>query len=192
VCQFRTFLHVSVVHASYSGIALPQRAGPGLHSPAPREAGTTLTPIVAFPCVRTIAGANVVSCCTFDTMHRVSGGDLRSSDRVGGRDGMLDLLGAVVVVVVVSGGVSVALVSPGMPLRIKRRNQKALVVRCARELAESGRFENWQGIVFQLRFFDGFPKADVWIDGPIRNELDLLCRNARIRRSTSASRKTVG
>ena len=46
--------HFKTISTSYSGIALPQRAGPGLQSPVPpREAGTTLMPIVAFPCVRT-------------------------------------------------------------------------------------------------------------------------------------------
>ena len=53
LCQFRTFSCASAVYKSYSGIALPQRAGPGLHPPPPREVGTTLTPIVAFPCGRT-------------------------------------------------------------------------------------------------------------------------------------------
>ena len=59
-----------------------------------------------------------------------------------------------VVVLVMSGGV-LSLVSPGMPLRLKRRDLKEHVVRRARELAESGRFEGWQGIEFQLRLFDG-------------------------------------
>jgi hypothetical protein len=68
-------------------------------------------------------------------------------------------------------------------LRLKRREQKEQVLRRARELAESGRFEGWQGIEFQLRFFDGFPKARTWITGPLRKELNSLCRNARIRKS---------
>ena len=51
--SIQDILCVSAVHTSYSGIALPQRAGPGLHPPPPREVGTTLTPIVAFPCGRT-------------------------------------------------------------------------------------------------------------------------------------------
>jgi hypothetical protein len=78
-----------------------------------------------------------------------------------------------------------------MPLRLKGRELKEHVLRRARELAESGRFEGWQGIEFQLRFFDGFTKARTWITGPIRKELDALCRNARIRRSRSAT-KTAG
>jgi len=55
---------------------------------------------------------------------------------------------------VASGGV-LTLVSLPMSLRLKRREQKELVIRRARELAEPGRFEGWQSIVFQLRFFDG-------------------------------------
>jgi hypothetical protein len=80
-------------------------------------------------------------------------------------------------------------VEAGIPLRIKRREQKEAFLRRARELAETGRFEGWQGIEFQLRFFDGFPKARIWIDGPLRKELDALCRNARIRRSRPRSEK---
>ena len=60
-----------------------------------------------------------------------------------------------VVMAPASGGV-MTFVSPGAPLRLKRRAQKELVVRRARELAESGQFEGWQGIAFQLHFFDGF------------------------------------
>jgi hypothetical protein len=94
-----------------------------------------------------------------------------------------------VVVVLASGGV-LSLVSPGMPQRLKRRDLKEHVVRRARELAESGRFEGWQSIEFQLRFFEGFPKARIWISGPLRKELDALCRNARIW-SRLVSRKTA-
>jgi hypothetical protein len=82
------------------------------------------------------------------------------------------------------------LVTSGTPVRYKRGEQKEYVLRRARELAESGRFEGWQSIEFQLRFFEGFSKTRVWMDGPLRKELDVLCRNARIR-SRSASRKTT-
>jgi hypothetical protein len=80
---------------------------------------------------------------------------------------------------------------PGMLVRLKRRDLKEHVLRRARELADSGRFEGWEGIEFQLRFFEGVPRARTWIDGPLRKELDSLCRNARIRRSHSDSRKTA-
>jgi hypothetical protein len=83
-------------------------------------------------------------------------------------------------------------VEPGTALRSTRRDLKEHVLRRARELAESGRFEGWQGIEFQLRFFDGFSRARIWINGPVRKELDALCGNARIRRSRSASTKTAG
>jgi hypothetical protein len=81
-------------------------------------------------------------------------------------------------------------ISPGAPPRLKRRDLKEHVLRRARELADSGRFDGWQGIEFQLRFFEGFPRARIWIDGPLRKELDALCRNARIW-SRSASTKTA-
>ena len=93
------------------------------------------------------------------------------------------------VVVLASSGV-LSLVSSGTPLRSKRGEQKEHVLRRARELADSGRFEGWQGIEFQLRFFEGSSKARLWINGPIRKELDVLCRNARIR-SRLASKKTA-
>jgi hypothetical protein len=73
----------------------------------------------------------------------------------------------------------------------KKRELKEYVLRRARELAESGRFEGWQGIEFELRFFEGFPKARIWLIGPIRRELVHLCRNARIRKSVSTSMKTT-
>jgi hypothetical protein len=73
----------------------------------------------------------------------------------------------------------------------KKRELKENVLRLARQLAESGRFEGWQGIEFELRFFEGFPKARIWLIGPIRTELDDLCRNARIRKSVSTSTKTT-
>ena len=73
----------------------------------------------------------------------------------------------------------------------KKRELKEHVLRRARTLAESGRFEGWQGIEFELRFFEGFPKARIWLIGPIRRELNDLCRHARIRKSASASTKTT-
>jgi hypothetical protein len=73
----------------------------------------------------------------------------------------------------------------------KKRELKENVLRLARQLAESGRFEGWQGIEFELRFFEGFPTARIWLIGPIRTELDDLCRNARIRKSVSTSTKTT-
>ena len=69
----------------------------------------------------------------------------------------------------------------------KKRELKEHVLRRARELAESGRFEGWQGIEFELRFFEGFPRARIWLTGPIRRELDDLCRRGRISKSVSTS-----
>jgi hypothetical protein len=96
------------------------------------------------------------------------------------------VLDGVVVVVVVTGGV-LTMVSSGMPLGLHRHEQKERVVRRARELAESGRFEGWQGIAFHLQFFDGFSSAHISINGALKKELNSLCRNARIRRSRSGS-----
>jgi hypothetical protein len=73
----------------------------------------------------------------------------------------------------------------------KKRELKEHVLRRARELAESGRFEGWKGIEFELRFFEGFPKARIWLVGPVRRQLDILCRHARIRKSVSTSTKTA-
>jgi hypothetical protein len=78
-----------------------------------------------------------------------------------------------------------------MPLSLKRREQKEFVIRRARDLAESGRFDGWQSIAFQLHFFDGFSKAHISINGALKKELDSLCRNARIRRSRSRSEKAA-
>jgi hypothetical protein len=100
------------------------------------------------------------------------------------------MLGPFVLVVVASGGV-LTLVGSGIPLRLKRRAQKELVIRRARELAESGRFDGWQSIAFQLHFFDGLSKAHISINGPLKKELNSLCRNARIRRSGSRSEKAA-
>ena len=69
----------------------------------------------------------------------------------------------------------------------KKRELKEHVLRRGRELAESGRFEGWQSIEFELRFFEGFPKARIWLIGPIRRELDDFCRHARIRKSVSTT-----
>jgi hypothetical protein len=66
----------------------------------------------------------------------------------------------------------------------KKRELKEHVLRRARELAESGRFEGWQGIEFELRFFEGFPKVRIWLVGPNRKELDGLCRQAKSRKLT--------
>jgi hypothetical protein len=77
----------------------------------------------------------------------------------------------------------------GMPLP-RKRDHKDYVRRRTLELAESGRFEGWLGIEFELRYVEGFQKARIWLDyGPIREELDILCRYARTRKSASTSTK---
>jgi len=65
----------------------------------------------------------------------------------------------------------------------KKKDREEYVGRLARALAESGRFERWQGIEFELRFVEGFAEAGVWLGNrPIREELDMLCQRARSRR----------
>jgi hypothetical protein len=64
-----------------------------------------------------------------------------------------------------------------------RKNSEEYLRRRASELAESGRFERWQAIEFELRFIEGLPEARV--SEPIRQELDILCRQAKSRRPTA-------
>ena len=68
------------------GLRFPKERIPAsIPQAPPREVGTTLTSIVAFPCVRAILSANTVS--SNSTLYSgASGGD---AARVG-RDGMLD------------------------------------------------------------------------------------------------------
>jgi hypothetical protein len=57
--------------------------------------------------------------------------------------------------------------------------------RRARELADTGRFERWQGIEFELRFVEGVREAGVWLGSePLREELDMLCQRDKSRPKT--------
>jgi len=56
----------------------------------------------------------------------------------------------------------------------KKKDREEYVRRRAKELAESGRFERWQGIEFELRFVEGLPEAGVWL-GNQQDEVDILC-----------------
>jgi hypothetical protein len=72
----------------------------------------------------------------------------------------------------------------------KRKDREEYVRQRARELAESGRFERWQAVEFQLRFIEGLPEARIWLGSqPIREELDILCQQAKSRRPTPTSKK---
>jgi hypothetical protein len=72
----------------------------------------------------------------------------------------------------------------------RRNNSEEFVRRRAKELAESGRFSGWLGIEFELRYVEGLQKARVWLNSePIREELDILCRQAKSRRPTPNSKK---
>ena len=67
-----------------------------------------------------------------------------------------------------------------MRLRMKKREVREHVTRRARELAESGRFERWSQIEFELRFKEGFPEARTVLgDDFIRDELDSICQRVR-------------
>jgi hypothetical protein len=71
-----------------------------------------------------------------------------------------------------------------------RKNSKEYVRRRAKEMAESGRFSGWLGIEFELRYVEGLQKARVWLDSePIREELDILCRQQKSRGSPPTSKK---
>jgi hypothetical protein len=71
-----------------------------------------------------------------------------------------------------------------MSLRIKR-DRKMYVRRRARELAASGRFSGWLSIEFELRYVEGHQQARIWLDDVlIREELDILCQQARSRERT--------
>jgi hypothetical protein len=71
-----------------------------------------------------------------------------------------------------------------------KKFREECVRRRARELAESGRFERWQGIEFELRFVEGVREAGVWLGSePLREELDILCRQAKSRRPASTAKK---
>jgi len=98
------------------------------------------------------------------------------------------VLDSEVIALVWSWGV-LSLVSPGVPLRLKRRELKEHVLCRARKLAESGRFEGWQGFEFELRFFEGFPKARTWLIGPIRRDEPLIGQSDR--RKVGEARKAA-
>jgi hypothetical protein len=69
----------------------------------------------------------------------------------------------------------------GICVTLKKNEQEAYVHRRARELAASGRFSGFSGIVFQLEYFEGFPLAQRWLNySPMVEELDTACKSARL------------
>jgi hypothetical protein len=65
-----------------------------------------------------------------------------------------------------------------------KKQRKEYVLRRARELAESGKFERWQGINFQLVLIEGLPEADDCLRSEeIREQLNFLCQQAKSRSS---------
>jgi hypothetical protein len=76
-----------------------------------------------------------------------------------------------------------------MRVRLKKRDCEEYVLRRAKRLAETGRFTGWQGIEFELRFVEGFEPARVWLDySPFREELDVICRQAKAKNTLRSSR----
>jgi hypothetical protein len=68
----------------------------------------------------------------------------------------------------------------GTCVTLKKNEQEAYVHRRARELAASGRFSGWAGIIFELEYFEGFPLARAWLDySSMVEELNLACQRAR-------------
>jgi hypothetical protein len=69
----------------------------------------------------------------------------------------------------------------GICVTLKKNEQEAYVHRRARELAASGRFTSWPGIIFQLEYFEGFPLAHSWLNySPMIEELNTACESARL------------
>jgi hypothetical protein len=69
----------------------------------------------------------------------------------------------------------------GLCVTLKKNEQEAYVHRRARELAVSGRFSGFSGIVFQLEFFEGFPLAHRWLNySSMVEELNTACQSARL------------
>jgi hypothetical protein len=70
----------------------------------------------------------------------------------------------------------------GICVTLKKNEQEAYVHRRARELAASGRFSGFSGIVFQLEYFEGFPLATRWLNySTMVDELNTACQSARLR-----------
>jgi hypothetical protein len=70
--------------------------------------------------------------------------------------------------------------TPGISVALRKNEQEAYVHRRARELAASGRFSGWAGIIFELEYFEGFPLAPSWLNyGSMIEELNTACQRAR-------------
>jgi hypothetical protein len=69
----------------------------------------------------------------------------------------------------------------GICVTLRKNEQEAYVHRRARELAATGRFSGYAGIVFQLEYFEGFPLANSWLNySPMIEELNAVCHSARL------------
>jgi hypothetical protein len=71
--------------------------------------------------------------------------------------------------------------STGFCVTLKKNEHEAYVHKRARELAASGRFSGWAGIVFHLEYFEGFPLANTWLNySSMIEELNIACRHASL------------
>jgi hypothetical protein len=69
----------------------------------------------------------------------------------------------------------------GLCVTLKKNEQESYVHRRARELAASGRFSGWAGIVFQLEYFEGFALAHTWLNySAMVEELNIACQSTRL------------
>lgn len=64
-------------------------------------------------------------------------------------------------------------------IRMRKAEREAFIRRKARELAETGEYQNWHGIEAQLRLREGWPEALTVLDNNLlREELDVACQRA--------------
>jgi hypothetical protein len=67
-----------------------------------------------------------------------------------------------------------------MRIKMKKRDRHEYVMQRARELAQSGEFDGWIDIEFELRNAEGLEEAKGWLDSRfVREELDQICKQNR-------------
>jgi hypothetical protein len=67
-----------------------------------------------------------------------------------------------------------------MRIKMKKRDRHEYVMQRAMELAQSGEFDGWIDIEFELRHAEGLEEARGWLDSRfVREELDQICKQNR-------------
>jgi hypothetical protein len=62
---------------------------------------------------------------------------------------------------------------------MRKAEREAFIRRRARELAETGEYQNWLAIEAQLRLREGQPEARTFLDNNLlREEMDVACQRA--------------